>query len=267
MLFLLVALVIWCCNRVPDSVIQPEEMASLLADIHKGESVVESNAGKFPTDSAKRAFRQAIYKAHGVTTQQVDSSLRWYGYNMDKYIEVYDRAIELLNDEIAQVSEQAGKSGESTNVYASMVMEGDSVDIWYENRYRVFTPALSNRIVTFLFNSEPNWENGDVYIFKAKTINNSNPATLTVAVDYADGSGESFGKELIGNGWHEVRFALDSARVAREIYGTIGYNVNDSEVAYVDSISFTRTRWNRSKAPARDIMKPFKNKHISGAFD
>ncbi len=73
------------CKRVPSSIIQPEEMAQLLADIHTGESVAEQNYGEFCNDSTKRILKQSIYARHGVSEEIVDSSLMWYGHNLERY--------------------------------------------------------------------------------------------------------------------------------------------------------------------------------------
>ena len=73
------------CKRVPSSIIQPEEMAQLLADIHTGESVAEQNYGEFCNDSTKRILKQSIYARHGVSEEIVDTSLMWYGHNLERY--------------------------------------------------------------------------------------------------------------------------------------------------------------------------------------
>lgn len=256
------------CKGVPDGVIEQERMARLLADIHIGEGVIESNPSAFPTDSAKRAFRQAIYARNGFTTAEVDSSLRWYGYNMDKYIEVYDRVIEILNADLAAVEQRAGSTAAaSLRAGGSVAMEGDSVDVWYDVRFRPFSRNLPADIIPFVLRSEPNWERGDAYTFRSKLSGNSRQARFVVAVDYDDGTVETTSSNLIGDGWHEVKFAVDSARNAREIYGSLQYVGAKGEVAFIDSISLVRTRWKPDKAPLRQVMKPLQGKKTSNRFD
>ena len=95
------------CDRRPDGVLGKEDMARLLADIHKAEIVAETNTRTY-NDSLKRVLRQSVYARHGVTTEDVDSSLSWYGYNMEKYLEVYDRVIEILEKERDDARLKAG---------------------------------------------------------------------------------------------------------------------------------------------------------------
>lgn len=253
-------LMLTACTGVPENIIQPEQMSRLLADIHIGESVVENNQSKFPTDSAKRAFKQAIYAKNGVTSAEVDSSLRWYGYHMDKYVEVYDRTIEMLDDEIAVAQKRAGSTATATNSSSSIAMEGDSVDVWYDVRFRPFASNLPSDIIPFVLRTEPNWERGDVYTFRSKFTGNSRQAHFNVAVEYSDGSIETSSANLIGDGWHEVKFALDSTRQAREIYGTLQYAGPRGETSFVDSISLIRTRWKPSNPSLRTGTRNFRNK-------
>ena len=48
----LACIALCACNKVPSEVIQPEEMALLMADVHTGEAVVELNWDQFRSDSA-----------------------------------------------------------------------------------------------------------------------------------------------------------------------------------------------------------------------
>lgn len=71
---LLSALAIISCNRVPDNIIQPDEMAELMADIHTAESVVEMNYSTYPNDSAREELKRAILEKHGITQADLDTS-------------------------------------------------------------------------------------------------------------------------------------------------------------------------------------------------
>lgn len=263
-----VSAVLSACTGVPDDVIPQEDMALLLADVHTGEAVVEASPSTFTGDSVKRAFKQSIFASHGVTSDQVDHSLRWYGNHMDKYVEVYDRVIEILDTRMEAAQQQAGVAGGQQNAYGQMLaLEGDSVDVWNQVRFRPFGYGIPSDRIAFVLNYDPNWERGDVYTLRSKLIGNSRQGNLTVAVDYSDGTSEHFSQAMIGEGWHDISFALDSARSAREIYGAISYDAAPKEKAYIDSITLMRTRWNQSRKPLRSAMKQMRGKNYSKAFD
>lgn len=247
------------CSGRPSGVLSKEDMAQLLADIHIGEGVIESSSRSFPNDSAKQAFLQAIYQKHGVTREEVDSSFSWYGYNMEKYMEVYDRTIEILEKRLDKAQEIAGASA-SGSVELTMDLQGDSVDVWPGLRWRRFASAMPNDHITFSLSTDRNWERGDVYTLRAKTIDNHQPFTFTITAEYQDGNSEYITTSMPGDGWHELRIALDSARVANKVYGIISYPSQKGEVVFVDSISLMRTRWGGHYRDVRNTVQRFNNR-------
>lgn len=257
----------FACNRVPDGVLPQEEMAQLMADIYIGESVVEANTGAY-NDSVKRAFRQSIYARHGVSSADVDSSLRWYGYNMERFIDVYDRTIEILNERSDDARDRAGAAAQTLTADGSSVsLEGDSVDVWNDIRFRPFSRRLPANVMPFLLKFDSNWEKGDVYTLRAKTLGNSYPVRFSAAVEYSDGTKETFSGTMPLDGWHELRFAIDTLKNAREIYGALQYTAPPGEIIFVDSISLTRTRHVTGSSRGRDAMNLMPAKRHSDRFD
>lgn len=116
------------CSSRPSGILPEKKMARIIADMNIAESVAESSGNDLRTDSAKDVLRQAIYLRNGVSQAEVDSSMRWYAFNMEKYVEVYDQAIEMIDRDIARTRTLAGAKGESTTM-RSLVLDGDSVDV------------------------------------------------------------------------------------------------------------------------------------------
>lgn len=239
----LMAVTLQGCESTPSEVIEPEKMARLLADIHIGESVAELERRSYPDDSTKQALKQAIYARHGVTSEQVDTSMKWYGYHLDKYVEVYDRVIEMLETDISYAQDVAGAQNESMS-NMRIELEGDSVDIWPDIRYRRFSPQMPNDNIIFSLNSDRNWEAGDVYILNAKLFNALTPTTMSLTVDYQDGTKDYVTLVSPGSGWQSIKLVLDSVKKAYNVYGAISHTPDPDEVAYIDSISLVRVRRN-----------------------
>lgn len=256
--FLTVIITVSCSSR-PSYVLSKEDMAQLLADIHVGESVVETSSRALSTDSARQAFLQAIYDRHGVTREQVDSSYSWYGYHMDKYMEVYDRTVEILEHRLEKARDLAGASAEGATE-TQIDLQGDSVDVWPGIRWRKFSPNMPNSVLTFSVPSDRNWENGDVYTLRGKVMGGNHPLIVTIASEYADGRQDYRSATLPGEGWQELTFVLDSARNAVRVWGTISYETSPGETAYLDSISLYRTRWGGHYRDARNNTLRFHNR-------
>lgn len=225
------------CSRVPSYVIEPDDMALLLADIHTGEGVVDQNYSSFRTDSAKLALKAGIYKRHGVTQEQVDTSLMWYGHNLELYGEVYDKTIEILEKRLSEIR--------STAASAAMAVAGDSVDVWNGAKHLTVAGTSPSEFLTFALDYDENWEPGDVYSWKFKTLNNSGNLTMSVFVDYADGVTEQSYSTTSADGWHTVQLTTDTLREARRIYGVSRLSIpHRGGFMYLDSISLTRNRKN-----------------------
>lgn len=233
------AVVLACvsCDRTPDHVIKPKEMASLLADIHKGEGVVDLQGSRYRNDSVKKALKQSIYMRHGVTQEQVDTSMVWYGHNIDVYKEVYDMVIKQLEEEL----NNADIAADGKSVQVSVV--GDSVNVWSELPYRRFSAQSPSDFVRFKLNYDENWEKGDTYSWKLFANNHILPLSWTICADYSDGSTDYISSKFYGTGWQELKLYTDTAKILRSVYGSVQYLPSKGETAYIDSISLTRTRF------------------------
>lgn len=262
-LLLLAISSLYSCSGRPDGVLGKEDMAQLIADIHAGESASMDNRN-FQSDSARRALLEAIYRKHDVTREEVDSSFRWYGYHIDKYMDVYERVVDILQTRLDKAQELAGASAEGV-AEISTSFEGDSVDVWPGIRWRRFSSKMPGDILSFNLENTSNWERGDVYTLRAKTLANKGPFTFTFAVSYADGKIEYVSRQMQGDGWHEMPVALDSARTAQRIYGVISYTPSHKENAFVDSISLMRVRWGGHYRELRNDVRKFENRTISGS--
>ncbi len=224
------------CDKTPDYVIKSDDMVDLLVDIHKGESVIELNRSRYPGDSMRKVMKQSILLRHGVTQEQFDTSLVWYGHNIEKYIEVYDKVIEELEGEI----KLADVSSDGTRVQMAVV--GDSVDAWGDVRHRQFAYGEPSDIMKFNMRRDENWEKGDVYTWRFYVRKRTSPMTWTLAADYNDGSTDYTYGFVTSEGWNEVTFVTDTAKVTSNLYGTIMLEPAPFESTYVDSITLVRTR-------------------------
>ncbi|MCM1504836.1 MAG: DUF4296 domain-containing protein [Muribaculum sp.] len=229
------------CDKTPDYVIKSDDMVELLVDIHKGESILELNRSKYANDSTRKVMKQSIFQRHGVTQEQFDTSLVWYGHNIEKYIEVYDKVIEELEGEI----KLADVSSDGSRVQMAVV--GDSVDAWPDVRFRHFAYGEPSDILKFHLKRDENWEKGDVYTWRFYVRKRISPINWTLAADYNDGTSDYIFGSVASEGWNEVKFVTDSSKVTSNMYGTIMLQPETIESAYVDSITLVRTRLNPSE--------------------
>lgn len=236
------------CSKTPAYVISEGKMAEIMADIHTGEAVVESNASTFRTDSVKKALLQSICLRHGVTTQDLDTSLYWYGHNLDAYMKVYEKTITILEGRIAETEKAGGKSSDRPRVLS---LDGDSVNLWTGAQSVRNSQVNPSDFISFSFNTDKNWERGDRYTVSVVPINTRSPLFLSLAVTYNDGTAEYVTLNQSSEGRKDLTLVLDSAKVATTVYGSIHYAPTAGEVSYLDSISIVRTRGRNDNVRAR----------------
>lgn len=262
---LLVALfVLWACSSTPSGVLSKEKMARLMADLYIAETVVEQNRASYPSDSVKKLLKQSVFKRHKVTAEQVDTSLRWYGYNMEKYVEVHDRIIEILEKEITRAQATAGSKRTSENgilANTRYVVDGDSVDVWPDVHWRRFSRLSPSDIMSFVLTTDQHWERGDIYDLSARLTSAPGNTELTIVAEYQDGSKDYSTLRQGGDGWKRVSLALNPDKTASTVYGTILYNPADKEEAFADSISLVRTRNGSRSASLRANQKHLSNRY------
>lgn len=227
------------CNSTPDEVLPQEKMAQLLADIHIGESIVDVERTKYYNDSLKKTVKQSILVKHGVSQAQLDTSFAWYGHNIEEYIAVYDRVIEILDEDIKSL-------GTNKDEQLSLSLDGDSVDTWQYIRHYSFTPNSPSEFISFNLPKDQYWEKGDYYVWRLKLINNISQIKWGIAADYSDGSSEFINATISNEGWNEITLITDSTKTLNRVYGYIHAKADDNENIYLDSLSLVRQRANSS---------------------
>lgn len=257
-LLIAVALIVLAaCSRTPGYVIPEERMASLMADIYLGDAVVENDAKAFAGDSLRKVLLQSIYAKHGVTREQVDTSLYWYGHNIQKYMEMSRRTEDMLQARIDE-AERAGGRAEKAPRRTSL--DGDSVNIWTGLVSRRNSRELVSDFISFNISTDKNWERGDRYTLSVKGLNTHRMVTLNMAVDYNDGTTEYRWFTGSAEGMNRLLLVLDSAKVASTLYGTIHYAPAQDEVSYLDSITLVRTRGRNDNVRAREGQMTVRNR-------
>lgn len=247
----MVAMALLGCNRVPDNIIQPDEMAELMADIHTAESVVEMNYGSYSTDSDRRALKQAVLEKYGYTQADLDTSFMWYGAHLDKYMDIYEDVEEILQHRLDK--NQALEAAQ-----ASLSVSGDSVDVWVQPRRYVYSSRLANKYMTFKLEGDSNCVKGDSYTWRAKFFNNQNAVRWGIVANYSDGSIEVLNDQFSGNGWQQITFHTDSMRRAIEVSGYLELNSpKNSTAMYIDSVQLVRNRLNRQLYNQRYRQKQY----------
>lgn len=235
---LAIVFVLTSCRSQPKYVIDEDRMVDLLIDIHKTEAVITLNYTSYPTDEKKRAMRQAVYMRHNISEAEFDTSLVWYGNHLDVYMDVYDRVIEQLKKEDEEIKKLIAEE----NVQI-LTLDGDTVDIWKQERWHVFNPNKGENILAFNIDKDDNFKRRDHFTLRFHTINipqTGSPTIVYLAVRH-NNQLIHYNYANIREGWNTIKVQSDSINNLNEVYGYIAMPPrSDNHIMYVDSIELIR---------------------------
>ncbi len=219
------------CSSRPEGVLDEDNMADLLADLYVGESytVIEgsSEISASGLDSVRRVLRQSTLRNHGLTQADFDSTLSWYGHNLERYSEVCEKVIETLE----RREREAAAMGNDRQAAA-----GSS--LW--------TGPVSRRLseseaMTFELPGK-SLKKGERLEWQFKTINQTGPVETFMAVRYADGTTGFQTRSLSSIGVQTVGLQTDTARTISSVYGYL--RSRQAEPLLLDSILLTAQPYN-----------------------
>lgn len=243
-----IASLLVACNSRPDKVLSDDDMEDLLVDIYKSEAIIELNSSDYNNDSMKAVVKQSVFLKHGVTQEQYDSSLVWYGHNVNKYVKIYENVIARLDDEEIDIK----KTDKSASVAVkskkrAYPASGDSADVWESERVWIFMPQYGTNVLRFDTKSKPDDRNGDRYKLVVRVRNAMNQVGAFIGADYYDGSTSYAYRTSLMDGENTLILQGDSTKRVRRVYGYLTAKPSPGEVVLVDSIMLLRTRLDRNQ--------------------
>jgi len=274
-LLLLIVLSLLSCDKTPRGVMSVNAMADLIVDLHLAEAYIDTHGSDFQTDSSKQVLKQSVFKKHGITQQDYDTSLVWYAHNMEDYVKAYDKAVGKLKNRYDKL-DKGGKRlsgeqeqeimgagpGEPTHnpipgttlphprgVKGHKVLttdaRSDSADLWQGRRYYALAQGARRGFITFDVSPDAHKRPGDRYQLAYKLMRGGNEFKVNLSVDYTDGSTAQISRGTNSDGWVSIDVQSDSTRQVRRIYGYVSYDIKRGHTAYVDSLSLMRTHLNK----------------------
>lgn len=261
-LFVILSILIMAsCHRHPDYVIGEKEMEDLLVDIHKAEAVIESNYNIYNNNATKKKLREAVFLRHGVTQEQFDTTLVWYGHHIDKYMEIYDRVAERLRAENEEAKKLLAEENSQT-----MTQPGDSVDVWKQKRFHLFDSRLPSNLLTFDIATDENFRIRDYFELRFKVLMlpelNVKPQVY-MAVRHANNDLAYNWVDVEKEGWCTLSVQADSAKSISRVFGYIVLPMQlVPEKMYVDSLTLIRRHYN-DRIPVVDNQKTFSDRPLS----
>ena len=208
------------CRKRPSGVLSENKMVSLLADMEIAEAY--ANTQMSASSKEKLEMGQRVLEAHGVTNEQLDTTLAWYGRNMDEYSSLYDK----VDAEIMKRKEKYIDTGGIAQ------MEADN--LWPYSPHLILSPLSGRESFVFQLPNIQAERGSEVEL--TFSLPNTTAFKGTLGVDYTDGHGETSSSNFSSK--HHVRMLLqtDSAKDISRIFGILEIKDKIDENLYIDSI-------------------------------
>ena len=203
------------------------KMADVIADLQIAEAVSNSSTD-FQTDSARNVMRMAILQKHGVTQEEYDASLRWYGHNLEKYTKLYERVEKVLARKEKKL--MASSAGEKEG-------KESGAQLWPYSAMAFISPLGNSDAIQFSIpvNDLPKGERLKWKMRLSKTA----PVQIMLGVDYADGATSYISQRYSGNTRLELQLQGDSTRTITRLYGYMRVDRRSDLPVWADSIQLT----------------------------
>lgn len=208
------------CNRRPKSVLSDDEMVDLMVDMAVAEVYMQNRAGGYISEVDKDAITEKILKQHGLTKADLDSTLNWYGRNMDKYCNLYAK----VDAELAKRAKSVGSEQRK--------VESEN-DLWPYSRHLMLSSLSGSDNFNFSLDGSK-LNRGDLLEWKMRG-RHSLDGTVMLGVNYADG-GSGYVYHQLGGSNVVVSFQTDTARQVRRVFGVLRLRDRMLMPAYLDSV-------------------------------
>lgn len=217
--FLLIVFMVSCSDR-PSGVLKEKEMVDLLVDMQLAEAYTHTQ--NTLSNHEREDLGKRVLIAHGVSAETLDTTLAWYGRNMDEYSDLYEKVDKELQKRRKKYTENP----------ADIYKEID--DLWPYSQHLVISPLSGHDSFTFSL-LHPEIKKGEILQFSFY-LPNSVGLRGTLGVEYEDGRGEATITNTTRNKVM-VEVQTDSSKVVKRIFGTMHVKDLKKLPLYIDSIS------------------------------
>ena len=156
-IFLLLLGFLGCKPSVPSQYLDEGEMEDVLYDYHLADAIAYYDGQTGSMGERQMAYRLAALKKHGVTQEQLDSSLTYYFRHTESLKVIYEKVSQRLSDEAISL----GASANDIRLYGEEGMRGDTSNIWVGPHTAILLPNSPNNIIKFHLKADTAFHAGD----------------------------------------------------------------------------------------------------------
>lgn len=225
-LCIMLAVIVSSCNRRPGYVISEKEMVDLMVDLKLADAYanIELTGQDFKT--RRETLAEGVIASHNISREQLDSTISWYGKNLDDYAKLCEK----VQKELVARQREMTHDVKADNIAQHI--------LWPYPSHSILSPlGNSDGIIVSITN--PEMEKGDILKWN---FHSSRAPELTgvLGVEYENGMSDAVAISFYDQS-SEMTLQTDTGKIVKRIYGTIRSKEPLKTAIFLDSIKLTRT--------------------------
>jgi uncharacterized protein (UPF0248 family) len=213
--------------------------------MHLADAIITSDPRTFQTDEDKMTLYQSVLDKHRVTQAIYDSSLVWYGKNLDVYMQVYNMALIDVKKKIDAIGIIEPERTASPN--------DDMFDIWSIGRTHEFHPSSLSNSLIFNFQPDENYSSGSIFVFGMRVMGFISGMQSPVEVHLHAEQNDTtimMHHDIHNDGFHEMILRTLPVQKVKRVYGYVRFNENavPYHKIYLNDLSLIKYRYGTEAA-------------------
>ena len=118
---------LFACEKASVGVLSRDKMKEVLFDYHLTQGMIDQMNSEQREESQR--YIDAIFRKHGITEAEFDSSMVWYNRNGVLLKEIYEE----IGKDYEELDHELKMQNGNTSILSSVTLGGDTTNIWTGN--------------------------------------------------------------------------------------------------------------------------------------
>lgn len=254
LIFIHLVLISAGCSKRPKEILSEKDMVSLMTDMQLAEAYSNVASREINGANGREEIAEGVLARHGISREQLDTTLSWYGRNIDEYAELFEKVDLRIKDKKKRLI----KDDEPEVLLAAN-------HLWPYREFNLLSPLGNSDGLIFSI-MDPEVENGDLLEWSMRVGGDSYSLVGVLGVDYDNGTSEAYSSSITGHNQVKLELQTDTGKSVKRIYGTLRLRERVKSPLYADSIRLVRHPYDsleylryrnqkRYAVPARKIIR------------
>lgn len=213
------------CVRRPKNVMSKSRTAAVIADMELAEAYLQSNPQQGNQTEIRARITAGVLERHGVSRQVFDSTMSWYGHNIDEYYKLDSE----INRKLAARRQSLAKQG------GGVVEQQTAInDLWPYKRTAVIWEKSGSNVLEFSL-PVAEIEKGASMEWSLK-LHSPVESEMLLGIEYRNGMISYVSRSASTQKTIETSVQTDTALTVKRIFGHFSVKKSNDLPVFMDSI-------------------------------